>query len=302
MTSPLTALQRRCLGSSDAIRWACVLEATAPKAGNVFPGRRFEDLSFVDFVHAAEITAAAFDRHAERFSQAVWVAADKIAEEIHTNVNLGILLLLGPLVQSELQLARNRRSSQPLSPAQWRATIVELLSKIDAEDTNRLYAAINRLAPGGMGKADKMDLASPAPTDFLAAMISAADRDRIATNYRDGFQDLFENVVPCVHRNVTADRDLLAGIAKAHLELLAEQPDTLIRRKFGETVAADVQQRAADTLKAASPEAETEFDHFLRSGATSIAGSHRTINPGTTADLIAAALYVLLRNPVRDPE
>ncbi len=25
----------------DAIRWACVLEATAPKVGNVYPGQSF---------------------------------------------------------------------------------------------------------------------------------------------------------------------------------------------------------------------------------------------------------------------
>ena len=43
---------------ADAARWACALEVTAPKLGNVHPGASFSDLRCADFLLAAEDLAA----------------------------------------------------------------------------------------------------------------------------------------------------------------------------------------------------------------------------------------------------
>ncbi len=43
---------------------ACLLEATAPKPGNVHRGADFENLSFVDFAASAVAIGPAFDRAA----------------------------------------------------------------------------------------------------------------------------------------------------------------------------------------------------------------------------------------------
>ena len=285
MSDSLEHLRRQCRGSADAVRWACVLEATAPKVGNVHPSRRFEDLCYSDFVLAAEVAAGAFQTHPKSFSRAVELAAKSIAEAIGTNVNLGILLLLGPLIQAE--------SNEPTVVANsetWVAAIATVLSSLNKEDTSRLYSAINVSNPGGMGESESMDLRQTPPESFLAAMDLAKDRDRIALNYCVCFQDLFENVVPVVRAGAHRCGDVLAGVAEAHLELLAASPDSLITRKFGASVAADIQRRAA--LARGNPQSVGELDVFLRGEAD---GNDRRINPGTTADLIAAALYVLLR-------
>jgi triphosphoribosyl-dephospho-CoA synthase len=68
----------------------------------------------------------------------------------------------------------------------------------------------------------------------------------------------------------------------------------LIQRKCGPAVAKDASDRAAIVLatdepgRAAYQQALSELDDWLR------ADGHRR-NPGTTADLIAAGLFVLLR-------
>ena len=172
MNFALGQLSKRCSHPADAIRWACILEATAPKAGNVCPDRAFDDLSYADFVLASELTASAFERHPKCFSNAILDAAENIADSIGTNVNLGILLLLGPLIQSESISGTPRESS-----------VKQTLLQLTSDDARRIYRAINLSSAGGMGRVDEMDLRDRPPDDLISAMQAAATRDRIARNY-----------------------------------------------------------------------------------------------------------------------
>ena len=81
---------------------------------------------------------------------------------------------------------------------------------------------------------------------------------------------------------------------RAFLLLLTTTPDSLILRKCGLATAQEASARAAAVLKSGEHDSDeykhafAEFDAWLR------ADGHRR-NPGTTADLIAAGLFVLLR-------
>ncbi|MCG8650385.1 MAG: triphosphoribosyl-dephospho-CoA synthase, partial [Pirellulales bacterium] len=117
-------------------------------------------------------------------------------------------------------------------------------------------------------------------------------RDRVARQYATNFDDLWDNVLPVLRRSIEHTGDWLSGIARAHLRILAAEPDTLIARKNGWDVAAEVCRRARTT----DPEdagSVAELDHYLRSDGN-------RLNPGTTADLIAAAIYLLLRLPLEE--
>jgi triphosphoribosyl-dephospho-CoA synthase len=84
------------------------------------------------------------------------------------------------------------------------------------------------------------------------------------------------------------------SIVHAHIRQLAAEADSLIARKCGQRVAEQSQAMAGGVLDSGSPGDESyhsalaDFDFWLRSD------GHRR-NPGTTADLVAAALFVLLR-------
>jgi triphosphoribosyl-dephospho-CoA synthase len=75
------------------------------------------------------------------------------------------------------------------------------------------------------------------------------------------------------------------------LAQLAREPDSLIVRRHGIDVATTVSRRAAMVLATPAPDREAaiaSFDHDLR--------VPRRVNPGTTADLIAASIYTALRS------
>ncbi len=282
-SDPLRLHQSQIQTRGDAIRWACVFEATAPKAGNVYPGQSFDDLSHADFIIAADIAADHLDRPTDRISENMLRAVRCTREATGTNVNLGIVLLLGPLISAEGLIA-----SDACERRGWQVATAEAIESLDHIDGANIYASINVAIAGGMGQVDDMDVGSThSIIDIRAAMGAAQHRDRIAKQYVTYFQDFFDNVVPVVLQSLCEVGDVLHGIARAHVRLLAESPDTLIARKCGGQVAEEVRQRAS-LVDVDDPLAMRNFDESLRSA------DHR-LNPGTTADLIAAALYVLIR-------
>ena len=84
---------------------------------------------------------------------------------------------------------------------------------------------------------------------------------------------------------------------QCYLTLLANVPDTLIARKRGLETATEVSRWAAETLAlggALTPQGQdavADLDRRLRD-------ERHTLNPGTTADLTTAALFLLL---LREP-
>ncbi len=281
MTDPLAYFRRLCETPSDAVRWACILEATAPKAGNVYPGRGFSDLEYLHFVTAAEIAAKHLGDASRSFAERILDCVQNTKAATGTNVNLGIALLLGPLVAAD-EAARELNSV-----GQWPGEVAQQL-KLGPNQSRLIFQAIAASSAGGLGTVDEMDVDDQqSHDDIITAMRLAKHRDRIALQYADGFNDLISNILPVVYDSVVETADVLRGISKAHIRLLARSTDTLIARKKGEPVAQEVKNAAA-LVDANDFDSCLQFDHCLRSG-------DHSRNPGTTADLIAAALYILLR-------
>jgi triphosphoribosyl-dephospho-CoA synthase len=110
----------------------------------------------------------------------------------------------------------------------------------------------------------------------------AADRDSIAAEYVTDFRITFDVGLPALIEARSLGWE--EATVRTFLALLAAIPDTHIRRKFGPDVAANVSRDAKDA-QGAGPQGRAYFDEELRSAG---------LNPGTTADLTAAALYVAL--------
>jgi triphosphoribosyl-dephospho-CoA synthase len=124
-------------------------------------------------------------------------------------------------------------------------------------------------------------------------MALAADRDSIAAEYTGNFALTFTVVLPALRRALARGLGLLDAIAHTHLEVLAAVPDTLIARKRGRPTAEAISVRARLALRRggwhtrAGREAAARLDRVLR-----LHGNR--LNPGTSADLIAASLFVWL--------
>ena len=86
-----------------AAQLACLLEASAPKPGNVSPGRPFADARYEDFLASAvaigEPLAGAGTR---RLGRTILHAIEATTRWTRSNTNLGIVLLVAPLARAAL--------------------------------------------------------------------------------------------------------------------------------------------------------------------------------------------------------
>jgi triphosphoribosyl-dephospho-CoA synthase len=268
---------------------ACVLEATAPKVGNVHRGADFDDLTFHDFAVSAVAIGPVFEAAAGNGIGCVVLEAIKATRRVvTTNTNLGIALLFAPLAV----VPRGERLTT--------AKVGEVLKNLTAKDSRDVYEAIQLAKPGGMGQAEAMDVAGEAPADLLAAMRAAAGRDLVAQQYVDNFQLVLDKTLPEIVAGCGRGWSLTDSIVRTHVLLIAQHGDSLIQRKSGPEIAGRASTIAKQVLSAGQPGDEdyyaalSDFDFWLRSD-----GNRR--NPGTTADLIAAALFAGLRDGVLTP-
>lgn len=272
---------------ASAVQFACLLEASAPKPGNVSPGRHFHDTRYEDFLASAAAIGPAFLHAGEWSLGAVIVAAVRATRAaVGRNTNLGIILLLAPLARA----ARDPRDGD------LRARTARALHEGTVADAVDLYAAIRLAAPGGLGAAADEDVRDAPTRPLRSVMALAADRDAIAREYATDFASTFEVGAPALR---SARRDGLPwddAVVECGLALLAHQPDTLIARKLGPEAAAAVRDAAAAVVAAggvrtaAGRAALAALDADLRDPAN-------RRNPGATADLVAAACAVVIFAP-----
>ncbi len=267
---------------------ACLLEVSSPKPGNVHRGADFEDMTFTDFAVSAAAIAAAMDSAVEHgVGAAVLAAVQATRRLVPVNTNLGTVLLLAPLAAVPRQQRLN-------------AGIRDVLRSLTARDAAAVYEAIRLAEPGGLGSAERMDVAGSAPESLLAAMAAAASRDMVARQYAEDFVHVLDHVVPWLVEGCATGWRLTDAVIYTQLRVLAAWPDSLIARKCGLPVAERASSLAQRVLKAGRPGDEAyyeelgELDFWMRSD------GHRR-NPGTTADLIAAALFVVLREALIQP-
>jgi triphosphoribosyl-dephospho-CoA synthase len=264
---------------------ACLYEVTARKPGNVYPGADFDETTtYAAFVKSAVVIGPIIERTpCYGVGQTVLDAVQATRDAVGTNTNLGTLLLIAPLaaVPRESKLADG---------------IGAVLDALSPDDTRFVYEAIRLANAGGLGREDVADIRHTPPPDLTLkeAMSLAAERDLVAKQYTNSFDDVFD-IAAEIQLGAAAEfgGTLESSIIGAFLSQLQRTPDTLIQRKLGQFTAQEASFRAEGVVLAGTsdkyPQALADFDRWLR------ADGHRR-NPGTTADLIAAALFVLLRD------
>jgi triphosphoribosyl-dephospho-CoA synthase len=271
---------------------ACVLEATAPKPGNVHRGADFEDLTYTDLVLSGIMIGPEMERAYERpLGETALAAVQATRRVVASNSNLGMILLLAPLATATRDESLRRG-------------VARVLQGLKRDDARLVYEAIRLAKPGGLGNVETADVAGEAPASLIEAMRLAADRDLVARQYADGFAEVFGDVVPAL-RDAINHYAAYQAIVYAYLQVLARHPDSLIARKCGADLARRASDHAAQIITCAKPDDDhwhelvADFDFWLRSD------GHRR-NPGTTADLITAGLFVTLwegtlRFPLAEP-
>ncbi len=259
---------------------ACTLDVTIPKPGNVHRGADFADTTMEDFLISAISIGPVMDR-ANRQPLGETILECLLATHFHAgrNTNLGIVLLLAPLAAA---------------PIVDTGVLRLLLETTTAEDCRNIYEAIRMAKPGGLGASSEHDIQSGrAPDSIVTAMNAAADRDMVARQYANGFADVLEFVLPQIRKGLESGLSFADAVIRAYLATMHEFPDSLIARKCGPEVARESAARAGKLSEFRTGSREwlaglEDLDFWLRAD-----GNRR--NPGTSADLIVAAIFAGFR-------
>ena len=286
---------------------ACLLEASAPKPGNVSPARHFADTRYEHFLASAAAIGGPFAGVGTRpLGATIRLAIEATAQFTNANTNLGIVLLLAPLARAAV-LGPDASGPDSGDERDWgqapvhgdsrlqrlRTAVVHVIETSTVNDAREVYAAIRLASPGGLGTADSQDVAAEPTETLLDVMRLAAHRDGIAREYATGFQVTFESGTPAL---ALARREGLSwddAVVETFLRLLAAAPDTHVMRRGGAELAAEVSVRAAGVLAAGGIRTDSGR-RALREMDAALRGVRNTANPGTTADLTAAAIFAFL--------
>jgi triphosphoribosyl-dephospho-CoA synthase len=268
------------LSIGKRISEAILSEASSIKAGNVHPEASFFDMQFQDFQMAASAIGQAFDRTVPKgqLGQVVLVGVQAMLETVGINTSLGTILLLAPMALA-----------LPSTDEPFGQKVSAIIQNSTPSDSQAIYQAIRLTNPGGLGKVDHQDVRNTTPPSILDAMKLAASWDDVALQYTNGFEQVSQwsgRLLELLKHLPQSD-----AIRCLQIEILASRPDSLIVRKHGKEIGNVVQSHALAVLQSGVYSSQSyelawaKFDGFLRQ-------NHHRMNPGTTADLIAAAVFL----------
>jgi triphosphoribosyl-dephospho-CoA synthase len=203
------------------------------------------------------------------------------------NTHFGSLILMIPLAMA---------AGKPTGKSNWpKGELSRILRESSVDDAIEFYAAYE-LAKARVAEVDEFSLKDVTSSQklreqgktLLQLMSLSQGHDLIArewsTDYERTFQ-LADRLAEMIMIHGPND-----GIVKTYLEALSYEPDSLVLAKFGADKATEISFRAKMALVDGNLEAIRQLDRELLD---------EDVNPGTTADLIAASLFISLLRGLR---
>jgi triphosphoribosyl-dephospho-CoA synthase len=258
-----------------------------PKPGNVDRGHDFDDIGFNDFLISAVSAYPVFRKAASGEGSAGSLILEGVQAwkgwNIKSNTHFGSLVLMIPIA-----IAAGRSGKLP-------GELADVIEKSTVDDAIDFYSAFEK-AKARVVEVDSFSLNDDNWEKALAEngktlldlMKLSEDHDIVArewaTNYERSLmlaKRLDEQIAQLGQND---------GIVRTFLEALAEVPDSLICAKFGEEMARKISKRAGEALQDETLAGAHKLDEDLLA---------QDINPGSTADLIAASLFISLLGGLR---
>lgn len=317
---------------------AAVLEVSGwPKPGNVHrlkdhPDARYEHflagaVALGSAVEDAAVKGAMVGRRKEHISRiGVGNLIKKAVAEISLshrggNTHLGICLLFIPLGAAA---AKTYVENGDFLLDSLRADVMEIVKSTTRRDVVAVYEAVRKASsPGSMGKLkdnrvpDLYD--EEAKTKIVGrgltlfdVMNDASSYDTVASELVTGMNITFNIGYKELTETFNKTGDINKATVHTFLRILSEVPDTFIARKVGLKKTNDVKKAVKIGKKETSWICEAAKEVLNLGGLSTAAGRTalrrldsklqslgKDYNPGTTADLTAAALMIALLNGLR---
>jgi triphosphoribosyl-dephospho-CoA synthase len=295
---------------------AALLEVSSyPKPGNVHRARDFPDTRYEHFLAGGVALGTAmrslamrgFDAEERKIGWedvgvgrlAFKAVNDSLVWQGGGNVNLGVALLFSPLSAAGGAVLHD---DEAIEASALRSKLKEVLHSTTPDDVVHVYEAIRlAMTPRTLGEAEELDVRDDASLErirdegltLLDVFRCCAGRDSICDEWVSDFEITFEIGHPYLKESLEESVDINSSMVNTFLYILARQPDSLIARKVGQRRAAEVSERARLILDEGGSGSERglemlwELDRDLQE-----AGGK--LNPGTTADMTAASIFIVL--------
>ncbi|MEA1984719.1 MAG: triphosphoribosyl-dephospho-CoA synthase [Euryarchaeota archaeon] len=291
---------------------AMVLEVSAsPKPGNIDRCHDFEDTRYEHFLASATGVYPVIEAAAEHRCGVGALIRKAVHESVlwqkGGNTHFGAFLLLIPLSMAAGEVLGHVG-----------ATVNDLISRAhiivkstDTDDAIQFYRAFS-CAGVNVTDVEEFDLQDRGAIDSLKEReVSLYDLMEISKGYDQIAREWTIGFTTCEYcgklitqfmgqdSDLKGDPDINNAVVYAFLKLLAEHPDTFIQTKYDRDVAQKVSQQAKRVLDsiekegfdldAALPDIQHFDEELIRD----------RINPGSTADMIIAGLFIALLGGVR---
>lgn len=267
---------------ADCIVWACEQEVMAPKPGNVNPDSDGHQMQVDDFLRSAAMIAPAMAKPDLTVGQRILQGVIATRQVVDCNTNLGIILLFAPIIQAAWQAT---------DFAKLHETLAEVLNNLTIADAEACYQAIQMAEAGNLGETSEQDIRRKPTVTLQEAMFLAQNRDSIARQYVNNYNEVWEIAFKELTNSLNCGEKVEWATAFAYLNVLSRVPDTLISRKFSRQKAQAVSEQAQLFIaKKNNNTTLRSMQHELRDWDQQL--KRLAINPGTTADICAAALLL----------
>lgn len=263
-----------------AYKTACMTELQAIKPGNVHAFADGHGMTIQDFIKSADVTADIIANSDLSLGERIFYATEATQQAVGQNTNLGILLLCTPLIDAALHVDDDQSLQQRLN---------NTLSALTVDDAQYVAKAIVLANPAGLGATNQYDVHEKPNVTLFEMMQAAQERDRIAWQYANAFQDVMGFGITRYADAMIKWENPVWSATALYLGFLTRNHDTHVVRKYGEAMAEvllheayDIEQIywAADNPKLVQKKL-LSWDAALK---------QRGINPGTSADLTVATL------------
>jgi len=282
---------------------ASVLEVSGhPKPGNVHRTQNFSDMVFEDFLLSGIAIGKTMEKAAKNglnlsdihvkwgeigLGSLILDAVTETDRWVANNTNLGIIMLLAPICAA----AGMMETVDDLG-----SKIHQIMKLTTAEDAVNLYQAINIADAGGMGEQEELDVGSDSSLQKLLdeninmfrVLEMSSEWDRLSYELTHQMPVTLDIGFP-LFKKIKTEYGVNEATVQTFLTILAEVPDTLISRKYGEEKAREVSQDAKAILEEGGILTNNGLKLVEKFDQEMIKND---LNPGTTADFTASSIMV----------
>ncbi len=274
---------------------AMLLEVSAtPKPGNIDRDHNYEDTRFEHFLASAVGVYPVLEKAARSKSGAGALIHEAVVESSRWqnggNTHFGAFLLLIPLVMAGGRCENTRCL---------KAQVQKVVRETTVEDAIELYRAFSEakvkvkpVADLDLGDASSIDTIEERGLTLFNLMEISNSYDMIAEEWVNGFIKTFQCATSI--RDKIRKHGINDVVVLTFMEILSRNKDTFIQTKFDHKKAEEVSLRAKEILQKGDIDRIRDtictFDEELLS---------EGINPGSTADIIIAGLFVSLFEGMR---